>query len=116
MPTIYKARDKVKRQWYDMLKSGRIPTIEEETSQGLLTVHFCMSDYGVHFSFDFENSEEYDCGIVKPYFDGAIKKRHGDYVVSFAEIDRMDHSLDSVLQFILENVADGVVSAYNLHV
>ena len=116
MPTIYKARDKVKTQWYEMLKSGLIPIIEEETSQGLLTVHFCMSDYGVHFSWDFENSEEYDCGIVKPYFDGAIKKRGEGYVITFAEIDRMDYSLDAVLQFIWENVTDGVLSAYNLHV
>lgn len=116
MATIYKARDKVKTQWQEMLKSGRIPTIEEETSQGLLTVDFWLSDYGVYFSWDFENSEDYDCGIVKPYFDGVIQKRHGCYVVSFAEIDRTDYSLDGVLQFIWENVTDGIISAYNLHI
>ena len=50
-----------------------------------------------------------------PYFDGCIKKRNGGYVISFAEIDRMDYTLDAVLQLIWENINDGILSAYNLY-
>ena len=116
MVKVYSSRDTVKKQWEEMIKSGRMPIIEQETTKGILTVDFWTSDYGVNFSWDFENSEEFDCGIVKPYFDGVIQKRGEGYVVTFAEIDRMGHSLDCVLQLIYENVTDGVICAYNLHV
>ena len=116
MTKIYSPRDTVKKQWEEMIKSGRIPVIEDETAQGLLTVDFWLSDYGVNFSWNFEDCEDFDCGIVKPYFDGVIKKRGEGYVVTFSEIDRMNYNLDNVLELIWDNVSDGVLSAYNLHV
>ena len=116
MAKVYSSRDTVKKQWEEMIKSGRMPITEQETTKGILTVDFWLSDYGVNFSWDFENSEEFDCGIVKPYFDGVIQKRGEGYLVTFAEIDRMGYSLDCVLQLIYENVTDGVICAYNLHV
>lgn len=116
MTKVYSPRDTVKNQWKQMLASGKMPIIEQETTKGLITVDFWLSDYGVNFSWDFEDGDEYDCGIVKPYFDGCLKKRNAGYVVSFAEIDRMDYKLDSVLQLIWDNISDGILSAYNLHV
>lgn len=116
MTKIYSPRDTVKKQWEEMIASGKMPIIEQDTIKGILTIDFWLSDYGVKFSWDFEDTEEFDCGIVKPYFDRCLKKHNGGYVMSFAEIDRMDFNLDMVLQFIWDNVSDGVLSAYNLHV
>lgn len=116
MTKVYSPRNTVKKQWEEMLASGKMPIIEQETTKGLLTVDFWLSDYGVNFSWGFEDGEEFDCGTVKPYFDGCLKKRNGSYVMSFAEIDRVDFNLDMVLQFIWDNVSDGVVIAYNLHI
>ena len=112
---MYSARNEIKKQWFKMLEEGRIPIIEEETGEGLLAVDFWLSDYGVCFAWSFEDSDEFDCGTVKPYFDGCIKKRHDSYHISLAEIDRMGYKLDNVLQLIWENINDGVISAYNLH-
>lgn len=112
---MYKARERVKSQWLEMLDNGKMPMIEEKTTAGFLTVEFFMSDYGIGFCWSFEDCDDFDCGTVKPYFDGCIKKRHNAYYVSFAEIDRMGYTLDAVLQIIWENVTDGVISAYNLH-
>ena len=116
MTNVYSPRDTVKKQWKEMLASGGMPIIEQETTKGILTVDFWLTDYGVGFSWGFEDGEDFDCGIVKPYFDGCVKKRNDGYIVSFAEIDRMDYKLDYVLQFIWDNVSNGVISAYNLHI
>ena len=116
MTKVHSPRDTVKKQWKEMLTSGKMPIIEQETTKGTLTIDFWFSDYGVNFSWNFEDSEDFDCGIVKPYFDGVIQKRGEGYVVTFAEIDRMNYNLDNVLELIWDNVSDGVLSAYNLHV
>lgn len=99
-----------------MLDNGKMPIIEEKTTAGLLTVDFFMADYGIGFYWSFDDCEEFDCCRVKPYFDGSLKKRHNAYYVSFAEVDRMGYGLDDVLQLIWDNISDGVLSAYSLHI
>lgn len=116
MTKVYSPRDTVKKQWEEMLASGKMPIIEQETAKGLLTVDFWLSDYGVNFCWSFEDIDSHDFSKVKPYFDGCLKKRGKGYVMSFAEIDRMDYKLDYVLQLIWDNISDGVISAYNLHI
>lgn len=116
MQKIYSPRNTVKKQWETMLKLGKIPVIEQETTQGLITINFWLSDYGVNFNWEFEDIDSYDFEKVKPYFDGSLKKRGNGYTMSFAEIDRRDFNLDEVLQFLWDNVSDGILSAYNLHI
>lgn len=116
MRTVYKARDRVRTQWREMLAAGRVPIIEEQTTQGILTVEISLTDYGLWFTWSFEDSDKFDCGTVRPYFDGAIQKRHGGYVLSFAEIDRMGYTLDNALELIWCNISDGILGAYNLYI
>ena len=63
-----------------------------------------MSRERVWFGWDWEVE------IVRPRFDGAVRKLHGGWLISFAEIDHMGYRLDEVLQLIHDNVMDGVVN------
>ena len=53
---------------------------------------------------------DWEVEIDRPRFDGAVRKLHGGWLISFAEIDRMGYSLDAVLHLIHDNVMDGVVN------
>ena len=105
-------RNKINAQFSDMLQRGTIPMIEIETTLGWLVIDIDRDAYGINFDYSFEEEYNYE---NKPYFDGTIQKRKGIYYVSWAEIDRSFYNLDEILQFIYENVIDGIVSAYNLH-
>ena len=99
------SRSKVKNEWAEMLTRGIVPVIEIDDPRGLVVVNVQLCDKGVWFYWDWEVE------IVRPRFDGTIRKLHGGWLVSFAEIDRMGYSLDGVLHMIHDNVIDGVVNA-----
>ena len=106
-------RDKINQQFSIMLGQGIIPIIEEITSLGTLTIEISRDAYGICFDYSFEDDFDYS---KKPYFDGTIQKRNGVHYVSWAEIDRSFTCLDTVLQFIHDNVMDGLISTYDLHI
>lgn len=98
------SRSKVKNEWAEMLARGVIPVMEIDDPRGWVVVNVQLCDEGVWFDWDWEVE------IDRPRFDGAIRKLHGGWLVSFAEIDRMGYSLDAVLYVIYDNVMDGVVN------
>ena len=98
------SRSQVRREWAEMLARGTIPVLEIDDPRGWVVVEVSLCKEGVWFSWDWEVE------IDRPRFDGAIRKFAGGWLVSFAEIDRMEYSLDAVLQLIHSNVIDGVVN------
>ena len=98
------SRSKVKNEWAEMLTRGTVPVMEIDDPRGWVVVNFQLCEQGVWFDWDWEVE------IVRPRFDGAIRKFAGGWLVSFAEIDRMGYRLDAVLQLIYDNVMDGVVN------
>lgn len=109
-----KQRDVVRKQWADMLDAGRIPIMELDTKYGTCTIAFFTSAYGMGFNWSLDDSDDFDTGVVTPYFDGCLTKRGDAYYLSWAQIDRDGSSLDQVLQFIHDNVMDGVLAPYGL--
>ena len=98
------SRSRVKHEWAEMLARGTIPVMEIDDPRGWVVVTVQLIDQGIWFDLDWEVE------IDRPRFDGAIRKFAGGWLISFAEIDRMDYSLDAVLQLIHDNVIDGVVN------
>ena len=98
------SRSRVKREWAEMLARGIIPVMEIDDDCGQVVVNVQLCEQGVWFDWDWEVE------IDRPRFDGAVRKFHGGWLISFAEIDRMGYSLDAVLQLIHDNVMDGVVN------
>ena len=99
------SRSKVKNEWAEMLTRGTVPVMEIDDPRGRVVVNFQLCEQGVWFDWYWEVE------IVRPRFDGAIRKLHWGWLVPFAEIDRMGYSLDAVLHLIYDNVMDGVVNA-----
>lgn len=97
------SRSRVKHEWAEMLARGIVPVMEIDDPRGWVVVEVSLCEEGVWFSWDWEVE-------VVPWFDGAIRKFAGGWLVSFAEIDRMGYSLDDVLQLIHDNVIDEVVN------
>ena len=100
------SRERVKREWAEMLTRGIIPLMEIDDDRGQVVVNVQLCEQGVWFDWDWDWEVEID----RPRFDGAIRKFSGGWLVSFAEIDRMGYSLDAVLQLIHDNVIDGAVN------
>ena len=99
------SRSRVKHEWAEMLTRGVIPVMEIDDPRGWVVVDVQLCEKGVWFSWDWEVE------VVRPRFDGAIRKFKDGWLISFAEIDRMGYSLNAVLQLIYDNVIDGVVNA-----
>ena len=98
-------RSRVKFEWAEMLTRGIIPIMDIDDDRGQVVVNIQLCEQGVWFSWDWEIE------IDRPRFDEAIRKLSDGWLVSFAEIDRMEYSLDAVLHLIYDNVIDGVVNA-----
>ena len=76
------SRSQVRREWAKMLARGIVPVMEIDDPRGWVVVEVSLCKGGVWFSWDWEVE-------VIPRFDGAIRKLHGGWLISFAEIDRM---------------------------
>ena len=104
------SRSRVKSEWAEMLTRGIVPVMEIDDPRGQVVVNVQLCDKGVWFDWDWDWDWDLEVEIDRPRFDGAIRRPHGGWLISFAEIDRMGYSLDEVLQLIHDNVMDGVVS------
>ena len=99
------SRSQVRHEWAEMLARGLIPVMEiDDDDRGVVVVQVQLCKEGVWFDWDWEVE------IVRPRFDGAIRKFLDGWLISFAEIDRMGYSLDAVLQLIYDSIIDGVVN------
>ena len=77
------SRSSVKHEWAEMLTRGVIPVMEIDDPRGWVVVDVQLHAKGVWFTWD------WDVEVVRPRFDGAIRKFCDGWLVSFAEIDRM---------------------------
>ena len=97
----------VLEDWDNSMARGKIPYFEFElANDDYLLVHLHFDPNGVEFSFD---SDGKPC-----YFDGDVVTIHENrYKLEWCNME--DWSLDSILEYISENINQGYICANNLY-